>query len=368
MAWLSLAFIPGLTGQAFVRLLGKAPAEHWLDLPTKELIEAGFSQAQASYLKQESESRVTPMLEWQQGKGKAIITPLDPSYPALLAEVSVPPRVLFVEGQADSLQSTQLAMVGSRHATIDGLNDAKRFAAELSRSGITITSGLALGIDGSAHHGALEAKGVTIAVLGSGHNRLYPAKHRSLAEKIIECGALVSEFPPDTPPKRVNFPRRNRIISGLATGVLVVEAAERSGSLITARYAAEQGREVFALPGSIHTPTYRGNHQLIKNGACLVQTVDDILVEIDTLVRWSQQAQSQLCFESAHQISANSDEPLPFPQLFANVGLEPTPIDILASRTHINIQEAMNQILELELLGAVRAVPGGYVRLGGGKL
>ncbi|MGR5120844.1 DNA-processing protein DprA [Vibrio astriarenae] len=367
-SWLALCYTPRLRAKAFDKLVSMAAPQQWLNASAEELQAAGFTAGQIEYLQVQSEAKVTPMLQWAEQENNHIITLQDECYPPLLKQLSNPPKTLFIQGDVSLLSATQIAMVGSRHATIDGLKLAKKFAKQLAESGLTITSGLALGIDGYAHQGALEAKGGTVAELGSGLNRIYPAKHRHLAEQIASSGALVSEFPPETPPKREHFPRRNRIISGLSTGVLVVEAAERSGSLITARYAAEQGREVFAIPGSIHSPTYRGNNALIKSGACLVQTVDDILVEIDTLVRWTEQATPLSLFATGESTIIDTQQELPFPELFANVGLEPTPIDILVSRTHIPIQELMNQLLELELLGVVTSVPGGYVRLGGGKL
>ncbi|MDR9827100.1 DNA-processing protein DprA [Vibrio sp. FNV 38] len=373
IGWLALALTPRLRSNSFAKLISIAPPHEWLLCSTKELQASGFTSAQIQYLKHQSEEKVTPIVAWGEDDNNHIITLDNTAYPPLLKQVSSPPRVLYAQGLRHCLSDTQLAIVGSRHASIDGLGVAKQFAKELAESGLTITSGLAVGIDGYAHQGALEGNGNTVAVLGSGLNRIYPAKHQHLAEKIAQQGALVSEFPPNTPPRRENFPRRNRIISGLSTGVLVVEAAERSGSLITARYAAEQGREVFAIPGSIHSPTHRGNNRLIKQGACLVQTVDDIVSEIETLVRWTEQAQPKTLFDEpdstiSNQIIIEVQQKLPFPELFANVGLEPTPIDILMSRTHIPIQELMNQLLELELLGVVTSVPGGYVRLGGGKL
>lgn len=367
-AWLALSLTPRLRAKTFEKIVSLDAPKQWLSRSVSELQSVGFTAAQIDYLKHQSEAKVNALLQWKASNDHHnIVTQQDEAYPPLLKQVSSPPRVLFVSGRLSALSTTQIAMVGSRHATIDGLNLARQFAKQLAENQLTITSGLALGIDGYAHQGALDAGGCTVAVLGSGLDCLYPAKHRALAEQIVSTGALVSEFPPDTPPKRENFPRRNRIISGLSTGVLVVEAAEKSGSLITARYAAEQGRDVFAIPGSIHLPTYRGNNQLIKNGACLVQTVDDILCEIDTLVRWTQQAVAPSLFEPYENLPTETQQELPFPELFANVGLEPTPIDILVSRTHIPIQELMNQLLELELLGVVTSVPGGYVRLGGGK-
>ncbi|PSU52277.1 DNA-protecting protein DprA, partial [Photobacterium aphoticum] len=212
------------------------------------------------------------------------------------------------------------------------------------------------GIDGQAHYGALKNGGATVAVLGSGLNRIYPAKHRDLAAAIVEQGALVSEFWPDEAPRPQNFPRRNRVISGLSVGVLVVEAAQKSGSLVTARYALEQGREVFALPGPIRFAGSRGCHALIKNGAKLVETPVDIFEEVGALTDCVKNSHSGLRDEQPE------NEKLPFPALLANVGSEATPVDVVAERSRQPVHEVMMQLLELELQGLVTSVPGGYIR------
>ena len=216
-------------------------------------------------------------LEWLAGPARSLLTVDDPHYPVQLAAVPGMPAALFVQGDPSVLARPQVAIVGSRAATAAGCETAFGFAARLAAHGFAITSGLATGIDAAAHRGALAAGGVTIAVCGTGLDRVYPTGHDRLAEEIAAAGALVSEFPTGTPPAPHNFPRRNRLMSGLARGVLVVEAAARSGSLITARLAGEQGREVMAVPGSIHNPLARGCHRLIKDGAALVETVDDVL-------------------------------------------------------------------------------------------
>jgi len=222
--------------------------------------------------------RATAALRWLEQPGQSLLMWDDPTYPALLAELNDAPPLLFVAGDPGLLERPQLAMVGSRRASRAGLDTAQAFARSLAGGGFVITSGLALGIDGAAHQGALEAGGATVAVLGTGLQRIYPQRHVGLAGRIAEQGgALVSELPLDCPPQASNFPRRNRIISGLALGVLVVEASPSSGSLITARLAAEQGREVYAIPGSIHHPGARGCHQLIRDGATLVESIEHIL-------------------------------------------------------------------------------------------
>ncbi len=233
----------------------------------------------------EVEAGIAADLRWLDGARRTLLTPDSPDYPCLLARIASPPPALFVEGMAAALALPQLAIVGSRSPTAIGRETATRFAAHLSRSGFAITSGLALGIDAAAHRGALDARGPTIAVLGGGLDRVYPVENASLAAAILAAGgAVVSEFPIGTPPLPSHFPRRNRIIAGLAVGTLVVEAALHSGSLITARLAADQGREVFAIPGSIHSPTARGCHRLIRDGAKLVETADDVLAELAPLL------------------------------------------------------------------------------------
>lgn len=279
-ARLRLHALPQLGPRRFARLLEafdsassalSAPAAAWRSLG----LPAVCAEARRS---PQVRDQAGAALAWLEQPAHQLLMWDMPSYPALLAELSDAPPLLFVAGAAQILDSPQLAMVGSRHASRPGLDTAQAFARSLAHAGFTITSGLALGIDGAAHQGALDVAGKTVAVLGTGLQRLYPARHRQLAVDIIEQGgALVSELPLDCPPQAGNFPRRNRIISGLSLGVLVVEASPSSGSLITARLAAEQGREVYAIPGSIHHPGARGCHQLIRDGATLVESVEDIL-------------------------------------------------------------------------------------------
>ncbi|PJC85162.1 DNA-protecting protein DprA [Vibrio sp. HA2012] len=358
-AWLALSFMPGIGGKRLTRLLSIDSPACLVGASRERLESVGLKPAQIHYLRYESDQVVESCLHWLQAASlHHIITPLCVGYPPLLKEISAYPPVLFVKGSLSLLSEPQLAIVGSRNASREGLDTARSFAGDLARQGVTITSGLALGVDGYAHDGALKAGGDTIAVLGSGLDNLYPRRHKPLAERIIEHGALVSEFRPDAPPMAEHFPRRNRIISGLASGVLVIEAAERSGSLITARYACEQSRDVFVLPGSIHHPNSRGGNHLIREGATLVQTSEDILQEISHLIKWSLSGQNTLFQEEVEK------EQLPFPELLANVGeKEAVPVDILAQRTHIPVHEIMMQLLELELQGHVAAVPGGYIRM-----
>jgi DNA processing protein len=356
-AWLTLCFCPRIGGKIMTRLWAVDSPENILKYSTDRLIALGLSSTQITYLQSSEHKEVNQCLEWQnQSALNTIVALTNPIYPKLLSEISAPPPVLFVKGDPLTLSEPQVAIVGSRNASLEGLDCAKQFACSIVQHNYVVTSGLALGVDGYAHHGAIEAKGKTIAVLGSGLERIYPAKHRSLAHRVIDSGALVSEFRPDAPPRPDNFPRRNRIISGLSTGVLVVEAAERSGSLITARYANEQGREVFALPGSIQNPTAKGTNGLIKAGAKLVSSPDDIFDEIGALTECAISHQPSLFEQEV------ITEQLPFPEVFATVGSEATPVDIIAERCQTPVHEIMMQLLELELQGFIAAVPGGYIK------
>ncbi|MBD1577304.1 DNA-protecting protein DprA [Vibrio sp. S11_S32] len=367
-AWLILSFTPQLGGVSLSRLLRIDSPENIVAYNTLELQNLKLKPAQIQFIQQQSHPEVDACLTWYQAQGNHIITPLDQTYPPLLLQMSSHPPVLFVKGNIDALIHPQIAMVGSRNASMDGLRAAREFGYQLAEHGLTVTSGLALGIDGHAHDGALQAKGETVAVLGSGVDQIYPARHKGLAQRILESeGALVSEFRPDTKPRAEYFPRRNRIVSGLSFGVLVVEAAERSGSLITARYALEQNREVFALPGSIYQAGHAGSNGLIQQGASLVCSAQDIIDEIQPQLDRSSiittPTQPSFAFEIEKESSCENtlSGSLPFAELLANVGNEPTPVDILAQRTHIPVHEVMMQILELELSGYVASVPGGYI-------
>jgi DNA processing protein len=279
-------------------------------------------------------------------------------YPPLLAQISRPPLVLFVRGSTRVLTEPQIAVVGSRNATQQGLETAGDFAGRLARTGFTITSGLALGVDGAAHEGCLDAGGRAVAVLATGPERVYPARHQQLAERIVaSAGALVTEFPPGEPPRPRNFPRRNRIISGLGRGTLVVEAAVRSGSLITARYALEQNREVFAIPGSIHNPASRGCHQLIRQGAKLVEQVDDILEELD----WLGSAGGAV-EESAEPPVVQHDLSVETRRVLEGVDFGPTDFDTIVRRSQREAQTVLTTLMDLELRGLVCKSAGFFIR------
>ncbi|MCL4116727.1 UNVERIFIED_CONTAM: hypothetical protein GTU68_035404, partial [Idotea baltica] len=280
-------------------------------------------------------------LAWLEQKDNHILVKNHPLYPALLKEIPDAPCLLFVTGNIDCLNNPQLAIVGSRHASRTGIDTAHRFAHDLATAGMTITSGLAIGIDGAAHKGALACKGTTIAVLGSGLQTIYPHSHRKLAESIIaEQGALVSEFSLNCSPRPSNFPRRNRIISGLSLGVLVIEAGLASGSLITARLAADQGREVYAVPGSIHLSTTRGCHQLIRDGATLVENAEHIFTELQG---WSH-----------HEVLSDTGSPVDTNHpLLALIVSEPRSNDTLVSMSGWSLPQILAELTEFELTGIV---------------
>jgi DNA processing protein len=296
-------------------------------------------------------------------------------YPEALAAIHDAPLVLYVRGDPALLQRPQIGIVGSRSATQAGLAHAREFAAALSASGYLVTSGLALGIDGAAHDGALAAGYSTLAVIGTGIDKIYPRQHRALTERIVASGTLVSEFPPGTPARPAHFPQRNRIISGLSRGVLVVEASPRSGSLITARLALEQGREVFAMPGSIHNPQARGCHQLIRQGAVLVETVADIEAELSawapSLPAIASPAPVRKPKATPPLAAPGTTSPEPeMPDLadreiavLGALGYDPASTDYLCTATGLPADELMQSLLLLELEGLVNSVPGGFQRL-----
>lgn len=302
-------------------------------------------QAREAWRKGADPEAVATAVAWASQPGRAVVTLSDTAYPSGLLEISDPPCVLYVLGRTDLLAQPGIAIVGSRNATTSGLETARSFARSLSESGLTVISGLAVGIDAAAHEGGLTGVGSTIAVVGTGADIVYPARHRELAHRVAAQGAIVSEFPLGTRPAAANFPRRNRIISALSRGVLVVEAALKSGSLGTARHAGEQGREVFAIPGSIHSPLSKGCHALIKQGAKLVESAEDVFEEL----RWPGAAARTTPAESAE----------PDDDVLAAMGYDPCDIETLAARTGLAIDAVTARLLELELSGAVASLPGG---------
>ncbi len=301
------------------------------------------------------EESLKPELDWLSEPGHHLLVWSDPDYPPLLREIPDPPVMLYIIGDRQLLSSPQLAVVGSRNPTPMGRENARAFAKSLAAAGLTVTSGMALGIDGAAHRGALEAGGKSIAVTGTGLDRVYPARHRDLAHDIVKQGALVSEFPLGTPPKPENFPVRNRLISGFSLGTLVVEAALASGSLITARLAAEQGREVFAIPGSIHSPQARGCHALIRQGAKLVETAQDILEELGPL--------ASIACQPTHEITTPARlTDAPVTALLEHIGHDPVSIDALIERSGLTADAVSSMLLQMELNGHVSRCPGGKVQ------
>jgi len=306
-------------------------------------------------------------LQWLQQKNCYILTLQDPRYPVLLKEITNSPPILFVQGNIELLNNQQIAVVGSRHPSSQGLDTAYSFANHLTELGFTITSGLALGIDAAGHRGALaQEHGKTLAVLGCGLDQIYPAVNKKLAYQIIENGALISEFPIGVAPQAQNFPQRNRIISGLSLGVLVVEAAIKSGALITANIAAEQGREVFAIPGSIHNAQVKGCHKLIRQGAKLVESTEDVLEELSGLLR-PVVTKSCIVVKNKGNISINSifsnEHSLDkeYLELLSYIdGM--TSVDELVIRSGYLVQKVSCILMQLELDGYITAVPGGYIR------
>lgn len=296
---------------------------------------------------------VEATLAWLAQPGHHLLTFHDPQYPAALAEIPDPPLLLYLAGRSEMLARPLLAVVGSRNASVQGKLDAESFSAALSGAGLCVVSGLALGIDTAAHEGALRGAGATIAVVGTGLDRVYPARNRALAHRIAEHGCIVSEYALGTPPLAANFPRRNRVISGLAAGVLVIEAAAQSGSLITAQMAAEQGREVFALPGSIHSALAKGCHRLIRDGAQLVETVEEVLLAM----RVSPLATLTQNKEGAGVAASEADD-----GLLDALGHEPVALDDLLLRVGGDAGELGSRLLGLELAGLIAQLPGGRVQ------
>lgn len=368
--WLAFSYIRKLGIRKKLRLLAL------LDSPTsilqadfKALRQLGISEEEYTQLRQPNWRQVDKDLAWIEKNAGGIITLADPYYPDLLKEIASPPLVLFIKGQAELLKTQQLAMVGSRHPTRQGLQITKAFANELASYGLTITSGLAQGIDSASHTGALET-GTTIAVMGAGLAHIYPARNKPLAEKIAQAGLLVSEFSPNTPPRATHFPQRNRIISGLSLGIIVVEAAQKSGSLITARTALEQGREVFAIPGSIYNPLSKGCHYLIGQGAKLVEKTQDVFEELVEIqgVNSRELLQKRINEETIKQ-EFDKSEPKrmdfsgKYATLLGCLDSVPTPVDLLVEQSQLPTEIISAQLLELELQGKVASEIGGYYLL-----
>lgn len=360
--WLRLLHAPGLGSRGINKLMLqlREPAAILARISDPGLALRAETRA---YLRTADRRSIDRDLAWLEQPNRHLLTRNDPRYPQLLASSSDPPPVLFVQGDPELLSGIQFAMVGSRNPSASGRQTALEFARCLAEGGLIIDSGLAVGIDAACHRGALQAGGHTIAVTGTGLDRVYPARHRKLAHQIAEQGALVSEFPPGTAPTRANFPRRNRIISGLSVGTLVVEAAARSGSLITARLAAEQGREVFAIPGSIHNPLARGCHQLIRQGAKLVETAADIIEELWPLLGHLQELPATPGSPAVSDKEQNWDAE--YQRLLEVLGFDPLPVDLLIERSGLTAESVSSMLLLLELEGYVSSAPGGHYSLTG---
>ncbi|HUV99816.1 MAG TPA: DNA-processing protein DprA [Gallionella sp.] len=349
-AWLALSLTRGLGGES-ARLLLK-------EFGSPDAVFAASISSLKSFIKADTaaeinkgivDEAIAPALAWLEDPGNHLVTLADSDYPQALLNIPDPPLLLYVKGRLDLLNRSALAIVGSRSATPQGMHNAEAFAKSLSDAGLCIISGLAHGIDASAHRGALRGPGGSIAIVGTGLDKVYPAANRDLAHALAQQGTLVSEFPLGTPPLAANFPRRNRLISGMSLGCLVVEASLQSGSLITARLALEQGREVFAIPGSIHAPQSKGCHALLKQGAKLVETAQDILEELG----------GQLVVTAQPASSGGSA-----PALLDRLGYDPVDVDTLCERSGLTIAELSAMLLTLELEGRISALPGGlYQRI-----
>ncbi len=359
--WLTSLFIPRKKFHGL--LFHFKNIENIFDATKKELQELGLTNEEINRLKNPDHKKIETDLTWCKQNSCEIMTWNDEDYPPLLKEIHNPPLVLFIQGDKTLLSKPQLAIVGSRNPSHTGKETAVEFARYLSNTDLIITSGLAAGIDAASHEGALLSEnGKTIAITGTGLNYIYPHYHQTLAEKIKQRGALVSEFSPHTEATPKNFPQRNRIISGLSLGVLVVEAALKSGSLITAHAALEQGREIFAVPGSIHNPLSRGCHQLIQQGAKLVETAEDILEELGALYAFIQQkTHGEISLDQAKYASTEGTPS----QLLQYIAFETTAFDIILERSGLTTSEVSSMLLSLELTGYIKKVMGGYTRIKG---
>ncbi len=357
-AWMALSRAPALNASilsaALERLGGIAG---FIEASDEARHGAGIPAAAREYLRSAAGPPSTVEQAWLRVPRHELVAFTDPRYPASLRGLESRPIALYVAGDAQVLNDPQLAIVGSRNPTAAGRDTAFAFAESLAACGLAITSGLAEGIDSAAHRGALAAQGITLAVLGNGLDRIYPRSNHRLSEEISFRGAVISEFPLGTPPRRENFPQRNRIIAALSMGTLVVEAARRSGSLITARFAGDQNRELFAIPGSIHNPLSRGCHELIRQGAKLTETVADILSELNFSAFFAGVRRGPDGLNPAPGIEAGMDKEHKI--LLDALGFDPADLDMLVVRTGFKAEAVSSMMLILELEGHVQAAPGG---------
>lgn len=348
--WLGFHLIPNIGAARIARLIESfGTLERAWGASAADLREAGMNERAARAL-DEHRARIDPHREWErvQAAGARILTLADDAYPRLLRQIQSPPPVLYVKGRLEPADETSIGVVGTRRSTRYGREMADRLSSGLAVAGVTVISGLARGIDGIAHNAALENGGRTLAVLGSGVDQVYPPEHRKMSERIVEQGALVSEFPLGTRPEARNFPIRNRLISGMSFGILVVEAPRQSGALITSSFAADQGRTVFAVPGSALSTSSEGCHELLRNGAALAAEVDDILAELNLERR-------QAALESRQMLPAASDDER---QILEMISREPRHIDEIAIDTGITISELSALLLQMQLKGLVRDAGG----------
>jgi len=374
LAWLTLLRAPGLGGAGLRALLQRAGTARAICRDPRSLrASAGLDQTALEWMADPDTARLDADLAWLAQPGHRLLRCDEADFPPQLETIPQPPAALFVAGDPAALLGPQVAIVGARSATAQGLANARDFARTLSHAGLTVTSGMADGIDGAAHAAALEAGGQTVAVVGTGPDLVYPRKHRDLAARIVERGAIVSEFPPGTEARPDHFPRRNRLIAGLALGTLVVEAGLQSGSLITARLAVEAGREVFTLPGSIHNPLAKGCHRLLRDGARLVETAAEV---IEALVPAAQAQGAGLRArletagtpEAPQSSSDDHGQDPDYVSLLAALGDVPASLDELAERTRLAPAALSSMLLLLELEGAVGpAVNGRWQRVFTGK-
>ena len=344
-AWLTLSLIRGLGGEGarlLLRELGSPEAV--LDAPANVLKSFVKAEVVSAIGKGVADAELADTLIWLGEDQNHLVTLGDSDYPQSLLNISDPPLLLYVKGRLDLLNARAIAIVGSRHATPQGIGNAEEFARILSDGGLCVISGMAHGIDAAAHRGALVGQGSSIAVIGTGLDKVYPSANRDLAHALARQGAMISEFPLGTPPLAGNFPRRNRLISGMSIGCLVVEASLQSGSLITARLAIEQGRDVFAIPGSIHSPLSRGCHKLIKQGAKLVETAQDILEELSCL---------PVVTKVLPESTAEKGD------LLGQIGFDPVSMDTLCLRSGLTVSQLSAMLLALELEGRIATLPGG---------
>jgi DNA processing protein len=348
--WLALFLCPTLGIVALRKLESLLPnILNIFQLPVTELPNYRLTPNQVINISNPDWQFIDKLIQWFE-LNKVTVLPFTHSlYPRLLLNTARPPVLLFVKGNLNLLNQPQIAFVGSRNPTAYGSQVTKNFVQDLVNVNAVITSGLAIGIDGIAHKAALSNSGNTIAVLGSGLNNIYPKRHMSLAQQIVEQnGLLVSEFLPDVPPVQFNFPKRNRIIAGLSNGTVVVEAAIKSGSLITAQIAVEEGRDVFSVPGSIFNPLSDGCHHLIKQGAKIITCSGDIIEEY---------------VELSQPMRFSDKKDLAEDKLLASVGYDTTSIDVIVQQSNLPIDQVLTRLLNLEVEGAVIAVPGGYLKV-----